>query len=407
METQKDQNNQQNEFESQNTKQNTNAISKEKQRSEKILKINNQKANKMATLQDQSVIQINQLKSEVGKKSILVSEKASYIINKVINKQMNQIQRINRHVKKFTNYLQFRMKERKMHALEDCQYKLLDDVSYYNRKKIKRKLIHNIFILFNYITKLKIPLPVFMPTQAFRVYWDVFLVIFTYIFLFIYSILIFFYQEYQNIQFVDLFFQIPFAIFLLDFLINLNSAFFNKDAIEINRKKIMQKYFSSHVFFTDAICLFVIGSNVITNYDLIFNPRNSFSTFSFSGLIFFKLNGLNSKTSRFSYVFILKENQKHIIKLLNQLLGVITIAHIVCIAWYCLGLYEHNNGYPNTWLDKYGFTDLSQIEKYIYSLYWSITTMTTGKNQKTLKIIDKQFLQQNSWLWRYLSYQPY
>ncbi|KAL4449613.1 hypothetical protein ABPG74_007436 [Tetrahymena malaccensis] len=369
-------NNQQNEFESQNNNQNESKIQKEKQNSQKILKINDQKTNKLTTIQDQSIIQ-NQMRSDMGKKSIMISEKASYIINNVINKQMNKIQRVNKHVKKFINFLQFRMKDRKMHALEDCQYKLLDDVSHFNRKIIKRKLIHNIFILFNYIAKLKIPLPVFMPTQAFRVYWDVFLVIFTYIFLFVYSILIFFYQDYQNIQLVDLFFQIPFAVFLLDFLLNLNTAFFNKDAIETNRKKIMQKYIFSHIFFTDALCLLVIGSNVITNYDLIYNPTNSFSTFSINGLIFLKLNGLNSKTSRFSYVFILKENQKHIIKLLNQLLGVITIAHIVCIAWYCLGLYEHNNGYSSSWLDKYNFTDLSQIEKYIYSMYWSITTMTT------------------------------
>ncbi|EDK31609.1 voltage and ligand gated potassium channel protein (macronuclear) [Tetrahymena thermophila SB210] len=373
IETQNEQNNKEKELESQQMSK----IQKEKQNSQKVLKINNQKTNKIATFQDQSIIQFHQLKSEMGKKSILNSEKASFMLSNVINKQMNKIQIINKHVKKFISQLQFRMNNRKMSALQDCQYKLLDDVSYYNRKQIKRKLIHHIFIFFNYITKLKIPLPVFMPTQAFRVYWDVFLVIFTYIFLFIYSILIFFYQEYQNIQFVDLFFQIPFAVFLLDFLLNLNTAFFNKDAIEINRKKIIQKYFSSHIFFTDAICLFVIGSNVIANYDLIYNPKNKFSTFSYNVLIFLKLNGLNSKTSRFSYVFILKENQKHILKLFNQLLGVITIAHIVCIAWYCLGLYEQNNGYANSWLDKYGFTDLSQIQKYIYSLYWSITTMTT------------------------------
>ncbi|EAR88922.3 cyclic nucleotide-binding domain protein (macronuclear) [Tetrahymena thermophila SB210] len=86
---------------------------------------------------------------------------------------------------------------------------------------------------------------------------------------------------------------------------------------------------------------------------------------------------MSPKQKRFYYVFTLKENQKHIIKLINQLISVITVAHIAAIGWYFIGVQEIVNNYPTNWLDKLGISSYLYYEKYIYSIYWSITTMTT------------------------------
>jgi len=44
-----------------------------------------------------------------------------------------------------------------------------------------------------------------------------------------------------------------------------------------------------------------------------------------------------------------------------------------------LGIAEEWHSYPQTWLRKAALLDLYFTEQYIYSMYWSITTMTTGK----------------------------
>ncbi|EAR90607.2 cyclic nucleotide-binding domain protein (macronuclear) [Tetrahymena thermophila SB210] len=121
-----------------------------------------------------------------------------------------------------------------------------------------------------------------------------------------------------------------------------------------------------------------MGSKVIMqSTDLVYNPDSKLFPFFVNTLVFLKLNGINPKRERFGYVFTLRESQKHIIRLCNQLLSVVSVAHAVSLAWYTLGVYENQNGYSTSWLDKYQFSDLSYLEQYIYSMYWSITTMTT------------------------------
>ncbi|KAL4469568.1 hypothetical protein ABPG74_004821 [Tetrahymena malaccensis] len=90
-----------------------------------------------------------------------------------------------------------------------------------------------------------------------------------------------------------------------------------------------------------------------------------------------QLNGISDKKKRFNYIFTLTENQKHIIKLINQIISVMTVAHIAAIGWYFLGIQEKQNNHSN-WLVKIGIQDQAYYEKYAYSIYWSITTMTTG-----------------------------
>ncbi|KAL4496093.1 hypothetical protein ABPG72_015515 [Tetrahymena utriculariae] len=316
----------------------------------------------------------------IGRKSVLNYQKAANIVNNVISKSLNRVQRIDKHVKYFVQTLIQKMKNRPLPNLLEAQIKLLNDVSYYHQSRANKKLIHQFLIRLQDFANLKNPLPVFMPTNDFRVYWDIFQTIFTYSFLYIYSILIFFAFKEKDSEFIQQFFQYTFIVFLLDVLINFNTAYFNKDIIIANRRQIIWRYLSSHVFLTDAICLFIMGSKVIMqSTDLVYNPDSKLFPFFINTLVFLKLNGINPKRERFGYVFTLRESQKHIIRLFNQLLSVVAVAHTVSLAWYTLGVYEHQNGYAISWLDKYQFTDLSYLEQYIYSMYWSITTMTTAQ----------------------------
>ncbi|KAL4449618.1 hypothetical protein ABPG74_007441 [Tetrahymena malaccensis] len=189
---------------------------------------------------------------------------------------------------------------------------------------------------------------------------------------------IFFCSSQVDSEFIKCFFLYAFILFILDGLVNLNTAYFSQDAIVLNRRQIISRYLKSYIFLTDMISLFVMGAKVvIPTQSLIYNPQNNLILFSINFLIFLKLNGIQKKRNSFSQVFTLKENQKHMLRLFNQLLTVISVAHIVSLAWYYLGVYEIQSGYSITWLEKFNMLELSYIEKYIYSMYWSITTMTT------------------------------
>ncbi|KAL4482067.1 hypothetical protein ABPG73_000591 [Tetrahymena malaccensis] len=93
------------------------------------------------------------------------------------------------------------------------------------------------------------------------------------------------------------------------------------------------------------------------------------------------LNGSQEKRNSFYFLFNLTENEKHFIRLCNQLIKVISVAHFVSLSWYQLGSYEFQNGYQVSWLQKFDLLELTYLEKYVYSMYWSITTMTTAQRQ--------------------------
>ncbi|KAL4493293.1 hypothetical protein ABPG73_007100 [Tetrahymena malaccensis] len=306
-------------------------------------------------------------------------ERAVNIIKNILSKSMNRVQRINKHVNNFIQILKDRKNNRTITNLLENEYRLINDQAFSHRKLIRRNFPYRCLQKLCCFDKIRIPIPLFMPTNIFRIYWDILQTIYTYLFIYIYSILIFFAMQDEDTNFIKQYYLYTFIFFLVDTLVTLNTAFFKKDAIITNRKQIAWKYFSSSIFITDAISLITMGSKLMSqNSNLVYNPDNSFKTFAINLLVFFKLKCVNQKKKRFSYAFTLKDNQKHIMKLFNQLLSVVFVAHLVSLAWYTLGQYEIQNGYSVTWISKNNLNEIPYIQLYIYSMYWSVTTMTTG-----------------------------
>ncbi|EAR98200.3 cyclic nucleotide-binding domain protein (macronuclear) [Tetrahymena thermophila SB210] len=310
--------------------------------------------------------------------SIQNYQKAASIINKIISKSANRVQRINQKVQTFISLLQFRKSNRKIANIPKYQLQQLNDKAYFHQTQVKRQLLSYYLHKIHYFFERKSFIPIFMPTDTLRIYWDIFQIALTYSFIYIYSILMFFCSDQTDTYLIKHFFQYAFILFTIDVLVNLNTAYFNQDAIVLNRKQIICRYFKSNIFFTDIISLFVMGSKlIIKTQNLIYNPTQSFNTMLINFLVFFKLNGTQQKVNRFGEAFTLKEYQKHTLRLFNQLFTVISVAHTVSLAWYYLGIYQIQNGSSISWLQKFQLIDLSYIQKYIYCMYWSITTMTT------------------------------
>ncbi|KAL4495237.1 hypothetical protein ABPG73_022282 [Tetrahymena malaccensis] len=276
-----------------------------------------------------AVMKIQQKATLTQKKHQQRYQQATNIINKLLNNSMNRIMRVKQHVQYFVVLLKQRLLHKQVSNLTYKDYMTINDLCFFYKQHQKKKqnsfLQKYVHLLFKFTKSI----PIFMPTDTMRVIWDVFQVIFTYIFLYFYSILMFFNQDNPDSQFIETFFFYAFFLFLVDILINFNTAYFDKDTIIQKRKLIAKQYIFSTLFLTDCASLMVQASKVIyKSSSIVYNPNHNLLVYGFNMLIFLKINGMSPKQKRFYYVFTLKESQKHIIKLINQLVSVITVAHI-------------------------------------------------------------------------------
>ncbi|KAL4469571.1 hypothetical protein ABPG74_004824 [Tetrahymena malaccensis] len=341
--------------------------------------------------------------------------KATNIINRLLNNSVSRVVKIRQHVQNFVNILKLRHFNRKLDELNENDFISINDLSHFYFPNDKKKQNYQNSSLIYNIERLSKLLPVFMPTDLARVIWDMIQVLYTYLFLYIYSIFIFFDQHDFKSQLMQKLCLYSFINYLADIIINLNTAIFNKDNIIDRRKLIAKQYFLSTIFVTDFLSMTVLISKLFNFRELTLQNQNyNFFKCVFNILIFLKVNGISEKKKRFDYIITLTENQKHVIKLINQIASVMTVAHIAAIGWYFLGIQEIQSN-QNNWLDKLDISDHQYYEKYIYSIYWAITTMTTGfilqeieKSSKQLNdditIIQSKLLKQNQEICNFLKH---
>ncbi|KAL4489210.1 hypothetical protein ABPG72_006274 [Tetrahymena utriculariae] len=322
-------------------------------------------------------------------------EKGNKIIMKVLKNSLDRMQRIELHLKEFIYKILHNSQIRNLSHLKTEAYDLIKDKAFFFKQKQKQKQHSKLILLFNRIlkkTKRWSILKVFMPTSSYRLIWDAIQIVFTVLFLFFYSILIFFGQEIQTSQRpVQDYFQLALYLFIGDIIVNLNTAYFNKDLIVLDRKLIAKKYFKS-LFITDTICVIMLTFKIIfTSSD--FSPAVDSQIISqFKNLLVFsKIFGLKQKSHMLQSVSALKDSQKHLLRLVNNILLVVLAAHIVSILWYQLALIEGYYNFQVTWITKIQIQDENWYTKYIYSLYWSVTTMTTEQKDRNKEIEDKVF----------------
>ncbi|KAL4511457.1 hypothetical protein ABPG73_008535 [Tetrahymena malaccensis] len=308
-------------------------------------------------------------------------QKAANIIKMLFSSSINRVLRIRQNVQNFIRLIKLRHPNRKIEDLSEQEILSINDLSYFYSQKKHKYTAQKILKIQRFLLQFTKALPVFLPSNAIRVIWDVIQVAFTYFFLYFHSLLIFFDQNYFDSKFIQKFYLIAFYVFLSDIVITFNTAFYDQDIIIAKHKQIAKRYFFSSVFVTDFISVFLLGSKVIYSEEFMMLYLNQTTYFVFNIIIFLKANGINNSKKRFDGIITLSENQKLVIKLINQLASVMTAAHIAALGWHFVGVQESNNSQIN-WLEKIGIRQLSIQGQYIYSIYWAVTTMTTAQEQR-------------------------
>ncbi|KAL4463448.1 hypothetical protein ABPG73_016411 [Tetrahymena malaccensis] len=322
------------------------------------------------------------------------------------NLQLNKVQkqdRIKFKILKFASAIKQRHLKKNLNDVEPNNLKLISDLScqHQNYKQVSFKVYKNSILrdlivkyqklksaIIDHFKEIIIPIKVFMPTSSAIVLWDLLQIAMTYLFLFLYSIEVFFAQNETTNLFMVTFFEIILSITLIDILKKFNTSYFEKDQIIQVRSKIIFQYITSSIFITDVISLSTIIFKLkYRNKEISYNPNNSIQLYLENFLIFLLLNRALKQKKLLQSIITLEQSQKHLFWLFSQVLNVVTVAHIVSIAFYMLGVYENQNNFQTSWLQKYGVTNLDYYNRYIYSIYWAVTTMTT---ESELKNRDKQ-----------------
>ncbi|KAL4484926.1 hypothetical protein ABPG74_020103 [Tetrahymena malaccensis] len=317
-------------------------------------------------------------------------QKAASIIRFLFSSSINRVSRIRQDVKSFITFLKLRHSNRNLEDLSEQEFLSVQDLSHFYSQKRQNHQSYQVLKILVCLLKFAKIIPTFMPSNMIRVIWDLSVLAFTYIFLYVYSLLIFLDENYFDSKIIQRFNFLAFTIFVIDILVSLNTAFYDKDTIITKRIFIARKYFLSSMFITDFISMFILGSKIISSSKFIlYNVNISEFTFGLNMLIFLKANGISSKKKRFDYVFTLTENQKHVSKLINQLATVITVAHFAALGWYFVGVQEAKQNEAN-WLEKIGIRSISVQGQYVYAIYWAITTMTTGFILQEIEKSSKQ-----------------
>lgn len=175
------------------------------------------------------------------------------------------------------------------------------------------------------------------------------------------------------------------CFFLLDIYLNFQTAFYTKGTLIEKRKKIIKNYLRAW-FWIDCLASFpydwvmnvIDDENIGSSANMLRNAK-LIRTIKFIKFI---------KVLRMLRLFKLKkilmkiENYVHLSNEINGLLiflqlsfYVIVIAHWCACCWHFVATFEED--YPTSWLIECGLINSDWSEKYIGSLYWSITTMIT------------------------------
>ena len=162
-----------------------------------------------------------------------------------------------------------------------------------------------------------------------------------------------------------------FAIFLfaLDVLISLNTLYYKDGQQIVNRRKILFNYVRGKL---TGDLLALIAALV------------SFSLDRFKGvvdvvpLLLLKLINYSEFESRVKEIIITNVRTESFYKIVGLVLKIFLSAHLIACDWHYIAFEERNsNPEGDTWLKRKGIEEEPLGTKYLYSIYWGITTMLT------------------------------
>ncbi|KAM3138944.1 hypothetical protein pb186bvf_008957 [Paramecium bursaria] len=223
--------------------------------------------------------------------------------------------------------------------------------------------------IYNYLGKnLFDKISVIQPDSPVKIIWDLVVIFFIVLNIFYIPMNLSFNLDVSSSYGISLFFEtIPSYIFILEILLNFNTAFYYEGVIHQKRGQIFTFYIQKGSFWWD---LLIVIPYVLAQFNI---PYIQF-------VLLLRVTRVRSMIQGVEDLLNLKESWQAVLELAKLVYFIILVAHMCSCAWHLLGTVEYENyGDPNSWLVYYKFYNLDWSQRYIVSLYWSvITTLTIG-----------------------------
>jgi hypothetical protein len=222
----------------------------------------------------------------------------------------------------------------------------------------------------------------FLPYSPFKVFWD-FIVLMIIILQGVYVPLLISFDFYIPIEFIYFDFSVT-CLLLADILINFNSGFLKKGAVVMNRYQVFKHYLKSW-FFIDLISSFpydwILNNNFFEHHSFQEGAQNMTKAAKLLRVVqisrLFKIIRLVKMVKVKFYLYKIEDylNSEFIGKVITSfriMTVIFLIAHWNACIWYFFTRYYINE---ETWLNSQIFSEYSEREAYVFSLYWSVYTM--------------------------------
>ena len=156
-------------------------------------------------------------------------------------------------------------------------------------------------------------------------------------------------------------------IFVVEIFLQMTTGFYSQGSIVMDKKRIRERYLRQTLLI-----------DLITLSPLIL--RLSAPYYYLNILMLIKIAPFFRILKKYQLIAI---QQKYnilafVIRLTRLFFNILILGHIQSLIWLAIGQIEQHYGYRN-WIDRYdtGTVKEDWLIRYLYSLYWAITTMTT------------------------------
>ena len=241
-------------------------------------------------------------------------------------------------VYKFINSIRSSSGLKKINILNSFHFNLMNDLSYFPSKisfisekltlseKLKRFPVKLKFLstFKKYLISKKPSIKfVIDPTKKFKLFWDIF-ILFMIIINFFIIILDFGFEINFINEYVPLMNFLNKISFILNFIINLNTAFYKTEKICFDKFEIIKKYIKKFKFIQDFL-------NIIISFNL-------FAVRSWIDLLFiYQIKNIFKIIKRIRLHLYADSSMNNYINLLKLLLNIFIVAHIFACIWFFIG----------------------------------------------------------------------
>ena len=229
---------------------------------------------------------------------------------------------------------------------------------------------------------------VWRPEDSFKVGWDLMGIVLILEELIMIPLLLSF--EFETPPELELINLLITVFFIMDMVLNLNTGYYSKGTLVMQRKKIIRKYFSFW-FYVDFVSSFpfdllpleMLSADETTNDNQTDLSKKARILRIVRFLRFAKLSKLlrilklKKTLEKIEDYFQMDLTLNTMMEALKLISFIFFLAHWCACFFHLVAVYEKDEGYDATWITNRQYQDEEWNILYVRSLYWSITTMIT------------------------------